>query len=246
MREQEMKWGKLAATFLAAAIALGLALPAGAVDGTIEINQAKVLAAGGFPYVISASGSYRLTGNLTVPAAINGINFFAANATLDLNGFSISGPGSTSGTPIGVNAGGVDSTVENGTVTGFGVGVKVGFFGIVRNMHADSNGNGILAGSDSLVEHCTANDSTQVTIGSGIVCVSGCQISGNTANSNIAAGIACTGTVCLISGNTLLNNSVGISASDPTTGYVQNVLKNTTDHNGGTSLGNNLCNGIVC
>jgi parallel beta-helix repeat protein len=241
-----MKWGKLAATFFAAAIALGLAGPADALDGTIEINQAKVLAAGGFPYVVSATASYRLTGNLTVPAATNGINFFAANATLDLNGFSISGPGSTSATPIGVNADGIESTVENGTVTGFGVGVKVGLYGIVRDMHADENGNGILAGTDSIVENCTANISTQTTIGSGIVCVSGCRISGNTANSNIAAGIACTGSVCLISGNTLFNNSVGISASDATTGYGQNVLKNTTDHNGGTSLGNNLCSGTVC
>ena len=245
-RKQEMKREKFAAVFFAGAIVLGLAASAGAVDGTIEINQAKVLAAGGFPYVVSASGSYRLTGNLTVPASINGINIFAANATVDLNGFSITGPGSTSGTPIGVNAGGVDSTVENGAVTGFGVGVKVGFYGIVRNVHADENGDGILAGTGSIVENCTANASTQTTIGSGIICISGCRISGNTANSNIAAGITCTGSVCLISGNTLFNNSVGISASDATTGYGQNVLKNTTDHNGGTSLGNNLCNGTVC
>jgi parallel beta-helix repeat protein len=246
MREQEMKRGKLAATFLAVAMAIALAVPAGAVDGTIEINQAKVLAAGGFPYVISATGSYRLTGNLTVPAATNGINFFAANATLDLNGFSISGPGSTSDTPIGVNAAGIESTVENGTITGFGFGVKVGFYGIVRNMHADENGDGILAGSDSIVENCTANSSTQTTIGSGIVCISGCRISGNTANGNVSGGIVCTGSACVISGNALFNNSVGISASDGTTGYGQNVLKNTTDHNGGTSLGNNLCSGTIC
>jgi len=241
-----MKREKLAAVLFASATVMGFVTSAGAVDGVIEINQAKVLAAGEFPYVISATGSYRLTGNLTVPASTNGINVFAANVTIDLNGFSITGPGSTSATPIGINSAGVDSTVENGTVTGFGIGVKVGFYGIVKSVHADENGDGVLAGSDSIVENCTANGSTQTTIGSGIVCISGCRISGNTANGNIAAGIACTGSVCLISGNTLFNNSVGISASDATTGYGHNVLKNTTDHIEGTSLGNNLCNGIIC
>jgi hypothetical protein len=40
---------KLAAVFFAAAMVLGLAASAGAVDGVVEINQAKVLAAGGVP-----------------------------------------------------------------------------------------------------------------------------------------------------------------------------------------------------
>jgi hypothetical protein len=57
------------------------------VDGTIEINQAKVMANGGFPYVISASGSYRLSGGLTVPASTDGINVTAAKVAIDLNGF---------------------------------------------------------------------------------------------------------------------------------------------------------------
>jgi len=64
-----MKREGLAAVLAATAMLLGVVGSAGAVDGTIEINQAKVLAQGGsFPYTIGASGSYRLTGNLTVPA----------------------------------------------------------------------------------------------------------------------------------------------------------------------------------
>src|SRR5271167_4775801 len=99
-----MKRQKLASMFFAAAAMLALAVPAGAVDGTIEINQAKVTAAGGFPYVISGRGCYRLTGNLAVPASTNAINVTAPSVTIDLNGFSINGPGSTSATPIGINA----------------------------------------------------------------------------------------------------------------------------------------------
>lgn len=60
-----------------------------AVDGQILINQATVMAAGGFPYAISQPGSYKLSGNLVVPTGQNGILFQSSNVTLDLNGFSI-------------------------------------------------------------------------------------------------------------------------------------------------------------
>jgi len=53
---------KKAAVF--AVIATILVPAALAVDGTVLINQATVLAAGGFPYRITQSGSYRLSGNL--------------------------------------------------------------------------------------------------------------------------------------------------------------------------------------
>jgi len=50
---------------------VGAARPLAAVDGVIEINQARALAGGpgdepGFPVTIYASGSYRLTSNLSV------------------------------------------------------------------------------------------------------------------------------------------------------------------------------------
>ena len=72
------------------------------VDGVIEINQAKVEAAGGFPFIISASGSYRLTSNLDILAAgqtdpqtrigimVNALD--DSNVDIDLNGFTIVGP----------------------------------------------------------------------------------------------------------------------------------------------------------
>ena len=41
-----------------------LASSAFAVDGVVLINQSTVTAAGGFPYSITQSGSYRLSGNL--------------------------------------------------------------------------------------------------------------------------------------------------------------------------------------
>ena len=219
-----MKREKLAAVLLAAATVLGLAASAGAVDGTIEINQAKVLAAGPFPYTINASGSYRLTGNLNSGNTTGGILVapISGEVTIDLNGFSITGPGS----PFGGT--GVDGefatavTVQNGTVTGFGVaGIVTGKNGIVRNVRATSNGVGIEGGD-------------------------GTVFSDNAVNNNGGAGIDCNGLACLISGNTIVGNSTGIFANNSTTGYGGNVLKNTTNVSGGTSLGHNLCSGVVC
>lgn len=282
-----LKAWSLALLGMAATIAWGA--PAGAADGTIEINQAKVMAAGGFPYVISAANtSYRLTGSLTVPASTSGISVTANNVTIDMNGFSITGPGSSSGVVNGVSASGfTDVTVENGTVTGLGLAIVLGSSAIVRNVHADTNGFGIDVGDNSVVEGCTANNSTTdygiacrsgcAITGStangnadeGIFCSgSGCQITGNTANGNVSVGIdcqsngcvisgntllgnpslgiGCFGVGCLISGNTIVNSAQGVEAIDGTTGYSNNVLKNTANFSSGKSLGNNLCNGTVC
>jgi parallel beta-helix repeat protein len=72
---------------------------------------------------------------------------------------------------------------------------------------------------------------------------SGSVISGNTANNNTEYGIYCNGSGCLISGNTLFSNNLGIGG-DQTSGFGGNVLKNTTNFLGTTSLGagnTNLC-----
>src|SRR5690349_7542173 len=60
-----------------------------AVDGVVLIDQNKALAGGvspgdlpGFPVTISSPGSYRLAGNLNVPAGADGINITANNVSL--------------------------------------------------------------------------------------------------------------------------------------------------------------------
>jgi hypothetical protein len=70
-----------------------------AVDGVVLINQSTVMAAGGFPYVISQPGSYKLSGSLTMittpagnyaPLAADvAIVITHSGVVLDLNGFSI-------------------------------------------------------------------------------------------------------------------------------------------------------------
>jgi hypothetical protein len=88
--------------------ALPLALAAAsahAVDGVTLINQSKALAGGvtpgdepGFPVTISRPGSYKLSGNLTVPdGETTAIVITHPRVTLDLNGFAIQGPVTLSG-----------------------------------------------------------------------------------------------------------------------------------------------------
>lgn len=69
-----------------------VALPALAGDGRVEINQASVVEAGGFPYTINAPGSYVLTSDLIVSVDVTAISIATDDVTLDLNGFRIAGP----------------------------------------------------------------------------------------------------------------------------------------------------------
>ena len=118
-------WSKRIASLGAIAVVLVLADPALAVDGVIEINQARAAAGNvtagdgpGFPVVISAQGSYRLTSDLIVTPGQDGIDVTTSFVTIDLNGFNIVGGagGVTDGISI-QNATGVE--VRNGNILGF-------------------------------------------------------------------------------------------------------------------------------
>jgi hypothetical protein len=103
-----------------------------AVDGVVLINDSSVMAAGGYPYKITKPGSYRLSGNLTVPSGVNGIQILVSNVTLDLNGFTISGAVTNCAGPCfvtGVTVGAVVSgvVVRNGLITGFPGGLDFVF-----------------------------------------------------------------------------------------------------------------------
>src|SRR5262245_23520482 len=104
---------------------------AAALDGAIEINQAKALAGGitlgdtpGFPVTISSPGSYILTSELSVPSGVDGlaIDVSVIEAAIDLNGFGIS-----RSTDVGFDVPGRGivgaGLVENGRVHGFREGI---------------------------------------------------------------------------------------------------------------------------
>lgn len=71
------------------------------------------------PYTITQSGSYYLTQNLT--STDTGITVNANDVTIDLCGFTLTGPGNTSGSNYGISLG-IRRNVEirNGTIKSFG------------------------------------------------------------------------------------------------------------------------------
>jgi len=123
-----------------AGIALALAAGTAFAADVILIDQNKVLAGNvtpgdspGFPATLYQSGTYKLMSNLIVPSGKDGIHIANYNVTLDLNGFTIIGPVTCTGSGAartcpgaGPNAGsGVQqqynwfTKIRNGTVRGF-------------------------------------------------------------------------------------------------------------------------------
>lgn len=116
-----------------------LILVAGSIhagDGVLEINAA-CRSAGcfpgddpGAPIQITEPGSYILTSNLSVNVNTTAILIQTDDVTLDLNGFTISGPVSCSGFPATCTRSGIGTgidgqsqgniTIRNGTVRGMG------------------------------------------------------------------------------------------------------------------------------
>lgn len=142
-----------------------------AVDGIILIDQNRALAGNvtpgdtpGFPVSITQPGSYKLSGNLTVPDSMTtAIEISSDFVTVDLNGFSIIGPvdcstltpaGLCNGqkgrdTGVGIKAGVAftsaicfNLTIRNGTIQGMGSS-GIDIFGdsiLVEYMNVRSNG----------------------------------------------------------------------------------------------------------
>ena len=92
-----------------------------AVDGVTLINQSTVMAAGGFPYIISNPGSYKLSGNLVPNLNQMALRITAINVVVDLNVFNIlcSTDGSLSAGFVCVGEGAVmhNIAIRNGGVT---------------------------------------------------------------------------------------------------------------------------------
>lgn len=249
-------------SFLAATV---LVTPAFAVDGTTLINQSTVMGSGGFPFHITQSGSYRLSGNLSAPNT-TAIIVSAASVTLDLNGFLITCSGVCSVPGISSTAPG--TVVMNGNVTGFsgvtgGTGIsftaaggKVDHVSVngtytavsstsdltVSNSNISNNVFGVYApGGSATVLNCTISANVQ----DGIDLFSG-LVSGNLLSGNGVGGTTLRGAILLWGGavnvinNTITGNSVfgialGTLSATPTAGYGSNTFSGNIQDIGAVS-----------
>lgn len=187
-------------------VAAVLAGPALAVDGVIEINQAKVKAGGVtasdaplFPVTIDRPGSYRLTSDLDVTDATaraggtsaenqTAIKVTADYVSIDLNGFSIVGPAVCSGFPPSLSC----------TSIGGGAGISDNASGVTHLSVANGTVRGMgfagidsLVGKDARVErvHVAGNGAGGIVLGSGATVV-GCTSSHNGAGGIVVAEAA--------------------------------------------------------
>lgn len=226
-----------------------------AVDGVIEINQARALAGGvtpgdaaGFPVTIDQPGSYRLTSNLDVrqqatPENVTAIKIEVDDVSIDLNGFSIFGPTNCdinpfSCAPTGTGRG-IDGenksrlSVVNGRVIGMGShGVILGSRSRIKEMIAIENGgDGLQAGFSSTMTGCIADQNG----GSGILIATNSVISGNTANYNGGEAGIFAGPYSLVLNNTAsYNQNKGIRTQDRSS-VIGNTVSSNDDE--GLSLG---------
>ncbi len=158
----------------------GITTTVKAVDGVFSINDVcDGLGCfngdtGGFPVTITESGSYQLTSNLvSTSTTINVIEINADNVTLDLNGFSISGPRTCTGANAtlacsnsGMTAYGIAAnsrtnvTIKNGVVKGFDTAVRLSGANQrgnrVMGVHASENEFGIVL-INGMVKDSVAN-----------------------------------------------------------------------------------------
>lgn len=232
---------------------LGLSRHADAGDGAIEINQGRVVAGGitatdtpGFPATLDAAGRYVLTGALTVPDEdTHGIEVIAADVTIDLNGFSISGPVTCFGesvtcTPVGIGNGvvarlGIDRTVvRNGSVKGMGrSGVVVRTGSTVENIEATHNRLAGIEAQDFATLH---GNTAHVNGDDGINVGAFSVVQGNTANENGNDGISAGEKSTVKRNMTVGNRHDGILAA-----HGSQVTRNTSGRNGhdGIDVGRN-------
>jgi hypothetical protein len=228
---------------LLACVLMLLSVSTFAVDGVTLISQATVNAAGGFPYTISQSGSYRLSSNLTVTTVgTSAIVINADNVVLDLNGFTVAGlAGSGPGNGI-FGFGHQNITVKNGVVTGWNLGIRLIANGdvnaLVEEVHASNNNFGISVG-DGIVRRCTAtgNSSVGITVTSGVV-------ESNVSSSNLNGFLLGDG-VTATGNSARLNTHVGLLAGQTVFGsnvFIGNGVDILFSTNS-TSQNNNVCTG---
>ncbi len=147
------KIGLAMACFLFTGLLVGLVGPALAVDGVTLLTQPPNSCTG-FPLKLTKTGSYRLASNLRVTCtgkdAIDAAPTDPGPAlklvTIDLNGFSIIGPGSGTGTGIQASTA-TSLVVHNGGVAAMGNGIIANDCKVEECTSCSTSGSGLSAGT---------------------------------------------------------------------------------------------------
>lgn len=232
-----------------------------AIDGQVLISQASVTVAGGFPYVITQAGSYKLSGNLMPPNNVSAIHINSNNVTLDLNGFTIGSASCVPDTCGASNGYGVfgtlghpfyNITVRNGTISGMGLGISLnGDSFTLEDLHIRNIVTlGIYvtwtSGNDPgsvIVRRNTIDGATVGLEVTGSALVTENTFSFNATGASIGNQFSTTISPAMVMGNTFFSNSLGLALYHG--GYSNNAFSGGGPVYG-KNLGGNLCNNVLC
>ncbi len=179
------------------------------------------------PVTLNAPGNYFLVGDLVHAGPGPAISVTASNVTLDLGGFTLAGPGPSSGLS-GVQAGGLSNLrVLNGSVESFGIGVNVssGRGVEIRSLRLRNNGFGVYANASHIVD-CTAVENTRVGFttlsalffipGNGTFTSTGaCVVERCAALANAEGGFSLAEGTQLVDSTASLNKRYGVTTTGP-------------------------------
>lgn len=218
-----------ALTGAVASLALGTGR---AVDGVIEINDARALAGGvtatdapGYPVTLDRPGSYRLTGDLAPtgsPAAVVGL--IASGISLDLNGFTISG----------------EDTDEAAATVGIRAQTNRRYARVANGFVRATGGVwAVLLDSESQVSNLTIVDNAGV----GINCNLNCTVTDSHIAHNGGGGITVNHNAILTGNKIVRNDGDGIVAEIPA--LIKNNLVNANAGSGIVTLGGLIANNLV-
>lgn len=244
---------------IATIFSLSIASPVLA-DGEIVITQAKVLAGNvtpgdtpGFPVHLYRPGAYVLESNLEVPAGKIGINAYANNIDIDMNGFTISGGGVAS---QGLRSIFGESRIHDGVINRFtGAGISLAnnawviedmqivrnggsgidatdarYITVRKSIVAANSVDGIVAGANLSVQDSQISQNART----GISCRAACNVINSVVEANSGDGIIASNGFMI--GNTIFNNhGYGVFDQSGTkdTGMANNMLAN--NNGSGTS-----------
>jgi parallel beta-helix repeat protein len=199
-------------------------LSAYAADGQIKIAQTPSTT---FSIVIDKPGSYVLTSNIVVSAYnINAIEINTDNATLDLNGFAIIGPGKPSLPYMGdgIHAENRKNiSIMNGTIEGFGgYGVYLvnGSYNQIKDMKVNSNGSGIIM-YHSIIANCVVSNNNIAGISVHDSTITNCTANYNGLNGGFG-----------VSGSTVINCTANYNGGVGIQAY-SSIITNCTANNNG-------------
>lgn len=244
--------------FIRTTLALATLAAAGSSFAQITIDQNRALAGGltpgdtpGFPITISQPGVYVLRGALNVPEGASGIEITAPNVTLDLGGFTITGPSTCTRNAVTrvvtctatgsyggvlVQGGATGAVVRKGAIGGFVRGVQTLADADLEDLRLWNNGSGAEISAAVRISRVTAT----LNGGHGLNIVGGHGLVRDTlASYNGTDGIRINGYCAVYDSASISNRQYGVSGAS-----VRGVkLENNGMANRGTSvisMGGNL------